>query len=103
MRFAIGEKVVCIFTREDWASGTPSHILERALELPKKGGLYHVYGYAAAWPAFMKLNEIAQPLDPALHSWFHERGFAPIIERKTSIECFTRLLTPTPRRIETVR
>lgn len=98
MRFHVGQKVVCI-TDDFW------HPLAHLVpHLPRKGGLYHVRGYApligdpCVMPgaSFIWLAEIVNPGSSGQEPSFAAYCFRPVIERKTDISVFTKLLSPIP-------
>ena len=94
--FHVGQKVVCIDDRwphTQWALKVPNK--------PVAGRVYtirEVYLSALGKPAVL-LNEIRNSPRPFLHGLivgegsFHSRRFKPVIERKTDISIFTRMLT----------
>lgn len=91
MTFRVGQKVVCIVS--EWV------VVERAVPqlcfppLPTRGNIYTVSGFAP--PIKHEPNECWIFLRelPNHISWA-ARAFRPIVERKTDISIFTRMLTP---------
>lgn len=92
MSFHVGQKVVCI--NDDW-----THPLRRLVgTVPRKGAIYHVRGFDRFAPAFIYLVEIVNMVPPTFTSEpaFLAESFRPIVERKTDISIFTKLLAPNP-------
>jgi hypothetical protein len=93
--FRIGQKVVCIYTasalqQAEWAPAI----------FPVVGQIYHIRGIPDDSPELVWLVEIdnseiicghfGYPADGA----FPARAFRPIVERKTDISIFMRMLKP---------
>lgn len=85
--FHVGQKVVCVNDDPSW-KGMPTGLT--------KGVVYTIdalveYPYEGIG---VQLVEISLPDNE--HHWpaFHPRRFRPVIERKTDISIFTRMLRP---------
>lgn len=79
MTFRVGMKVVCID-----ASNTSEYPLTKGAVYTISGGGYYLFRY---------LYDIAEVSTSVPHAWCGTR-FRPVVERKTSIECFKALLKP---------
>lgn len=90
MMFRIGMKVVCI-------DATPRKIPRAVL---KKGAIYTIVALPYC-PDGEHGIEVAEVESQALFGFWKDR-FRPVVERKTSIEIFTRMLIPSRQR-ESVR
>ena len=103
MMFRIGQKVVCV---DD--SGMADHPnVSKVSALPIKGAIYTVRGFAP--PDFLRddlfgllLEEIIGKIHPI---WNEEYGFRqvrfrPIVERKTDIAIFKKMLVPASKQTE---
>ncbi len=80
MAFHVGQKVVCI--SDDWLhDGNP-------LVAPEvvKGHVYTVVTIGSAPYPCLRLEGVS--------FYYHQAGFRPVVERKTSIEVFTKMLKP---------
>jgi hypothetical protein len=89
--FHINQKIECI--RDDWHHPL-AHLVQH---LPRKRGIYHVRGFDLYYPrnAYLRLVEIVNPMflqydEPS----FFCGCFRPVIERKTDIGVFRKLLNP---------
>lgn len=98
MTFHVGQKVVCV---DDTKANVP-------VALDRMGGLTRGRIYTvrqnglASWidgRPCVRLEEIVRPF-PDTPYWAHR--FRPVIERETSIEVFTAMLTPQPTKREPV-
>lgn len=84
MAFHVGQKVVCVDA--EWAFYGDSCLNDRD---PIKGAVYTVAEVRHFEDgAYLGLHELG---DEVL---FEHGGFRPVIERKTDISIFTRMLTP---------
>lgn len=100
--FYVGQKVVCI--DDNWA-GYPiwvAHVPNR----PIRREIYTVRSiYSYGGSSGLLLEELKNPITEWRHvtceGGFLVRRFRPAVERKTSIEIFTRMLNPSKER-ETV-
>lgn len=105
MSFHVGQKVVCVSTTHDLSGagssdGWPDHVI--------KGGIYTVREVdERTLPLFgvvgIRLHEaLGQTRMTCIGSWetaFSATCFRPVVERKTDISVFTRMLTPTKERV----
>jgi hypothetical protein len=88
MSFRIGQKVVCIH-----------HVpLDERLShcvYVEKGGIYTIRGiYFQADRKLLLLQEIHNPMWSGGDEYgFNAKGFRPIVDRKTDITIFTKMLT----------
>ena len=108
MSFKIGQEIVCICG--DWTGGMDRRDVDWvALQhhfpnLPQKGKHYHVRGYDETVQdnqTFIFLEEVMNPVRPGwTEGSFCADCFRPLIERKTDITVFTKLLTPTPTKVK---
>lgn len=104
MSFAIGQKVECIATFNNFELVAA---FAMNLTLPKKGSIYHIRsvqscdcGRNHTW---VRLREIVNAVGvTGEENAFCSSMFVPVIEHKTSIEIFTRMLNPTSKEIEKV-
>lgn len=90
MNFHVGQRVVCV--KDTWTS--PMTYL--VPHLPRKGSIYHVRDKLPHGGLYIRLVEIVNPIPPVfcMEPGFHIRFFRPVIERKTDIEIFTKMLAP---------
>lgn len=103
MTFHVGQKVVCV---DDKNWGHP----EPPLNWPVTGRVYTVRGFSAAWDENgsngLLLAEVSSGnyFDAGEEVGFKRRRFRPIVETKTDISIFKRMLTPQrkSRRVEVV-
>lgn len=99
MTFRVGQKVVCITI---W--GTEKIAARLGVLLPRKGSVYIVRNFDDRGScSALRVREILNPEIMHLEGIFAEPafaciGFRPVVSRKTSIEIFTKLLTPSPAR-----
>lgn len=102
MTFRVGQKVVCIQTVTERAAASWSQHKPR---YPAVGGVYTIRTLNM-WPGrdvclltFDELNNAHMvPSLCLIEPGFDARRFRPVVERKTSIEIFTKLLMPSPAR-----
>jgi hypothetical protein len=96
--FKKSERIICV-------DGSPPFILGIPLlfgSSPKEKSIYTVRGYNPG--GYLLVEEIVS--GPSWHVLgFYEGGWRPsrfrkIVERKTSIEIFTKLLNPTPEKVQ---
>ena len=102
MAFRVGQKVVCI-----GGDGTPKPIgywkswaREWGITLATRGNIYTIrcVRVAADGTQRVRLIEIVNPIiefnnAPSQEMWFWASHFRPIVERKTDISIFTKMLT----------
>jgi hypothetical protein len=99
MTFRIGQKVVCVgiegTPRADWSEWPAYYKIVK----PERGPVYTVRDsrIGANGRQHIRLVEIVNPpakfIDaPDQEPWWWAEGFRPVVERKTSIEIFTKLL-----------
>lgn len=97
MTFRIGQKVVCI--RDDWRT-----VLGEVR--PVKGCVYTIRSLSVdeRGDLFLRLHEIInQPHRYAERSGeceFWSIAFRPVVERKTDISAFERMLTPSNTKVD---
>lgn len=101
MGFHVGQKVVCVNGR--WTHPCASLVRD----LPRKGAVYHVRDIEGPDIGsidcdFIRLIELRNPIASGMikEPSFAARNFRPVIERKTDISIFTRMLTPNKELIE---
>jgi hypothetical protein len=91
MAFRIGQKVVCV--DDDWqeAGHEPPHPSEVD---PVLGGIYTIRGIEGhADSLYFVLQEIVNPpRGSGNETWFEAVAFRPVVELKTDISIFTRML-----------
>lgn len=107
MGFHVGQKVVCI--SEHWHAIPEADIATPFR--PRKNGIYHVRRaeytdasrssrhplYKGGEVQILWLTEITNPADiPGGEYGFASFMFRAVLEKKTDISIFTKLLTPTP-------
>jgi hypothetical protein len=111
MAFYVGQKVVCVDDYWDPQDRFP------AIAYPKKGTVYTIRSVHKPCcsesnsnePFCVMVDELKSPPgtvclacgEPGEMDFRHSR-FRPLIERKTSIEIFTKMLTPNKRQREVV-
>jgi hypothetical protein len=97
MTFRVGQKVVCI------DADFPHSMYSEYVQFPKKNGVYEIRGILpfvdpADGRQFIYLAGITNRklayLQGAFESAFPSNRFRPIVERKTDISVFTKMLTP---------
>ncbi len=88
----VGMQVVCIAYADPLLRRTP---YERAARYPVKGCVYTIRDFYPGKPETILLEEIVNspPRPGAFEAGFNRGGFRPV--RKTSIDIFRSLLTPT--------
>jgi hypothetical protein len=96
MTFRVGQKVVCVRVK------MPSWTLRYGVVGPSEGGVYtirSVTGFSLG--PIVLLNELRNPeccmnddIGIKTEPYFPAAWFRPIVERKTSIEIFKRMLLP---------
>jgi hypothetical protein len=94
MNFYVGQKVVCIdaqhpqtlsgWWRELW------HPYEHAVE----GRIYTISNLYSNGDGMIELVELPAPETDVWCAGFYAGGFRPVVERKTDISIFTKMLTP---------
>lgn len=102
MSFHVGQKVVCI----DGDFKNPHY--EPPGAMPDKGGIYTIRsmematcGYSGAIQLGLRFYEFVYPPVACGHEpCFAARCFRPLIERKTDIAIFQRMLIPSKQGIE---
>jgi len=86
MNFRVGQKIVCVDNSVDygctWQPG----------ECPQIGEVYTVERIGFYFSPSVQLVEL--PRTCPVHKWFRQSRFRPIVERKTDISIFTKMLTP---------
>lgn len=89
MTFRVGQKVVCIggFDESDRRLGR-----ECGFTVPVEHSIYTITGFAFE-EGFIMLAEIP-PIEAGKFVAFDRSRFRPIVERKTDISIFTKMLTP---------
>lgn len=101
--FRVGQKVVCV--DDGWANWQLADMRSAGISSPIKGEIYTVravetlQGEAHVW-----LAEIVNPIVDYSDVGQNEQGWAPelfrpVVERKTDISVFTRLLNTTPETV----
>lgn len=93
MTFRVGQKVVCVHDE----STVPGYHWYSDESPPVKGSIYTVAATglrSLIGTPCVALVEIRRPDGYFYGEW----RFRPIVERKTSIEIFTRMLTPAPQK-----
>jgi len=104
MTFHVGQKVVCV---ED---GPHCYFGPQEIEYPTKGGIYTIRAIRSSnYKRDMQclLVEIVNPEFDTVNDGrgephFRHTRFRPIVERKTNISIFTKLLQPNSKIIERV-
>lgn len=93
--FTVGDKVICVDGKFDEA------FKALAGSTPVEGGVYTIRWIGThpnATGVGVHLNEIvAAPYGPDFEYGFKVHRFRPLVSRPTSIEVFTRMLTPAPK------
>ena len=93
--FKVGQKVVCI--DDDWGPAPEVH------HWPKKDDVYTVRTIGVQGSngkVFIRLREVVNPKSDKHHeAEFWAGCFRPVIERKTDISVFRRLLQPNPENV----
>lgn len=95
--FVRGQKVTMIHNNGSWVS-------EYGEIVPQFGVVYTIRdifeGDGRVYLRFAEIvNAAFEYLDGFMECAFKARRFRPVVERKTSIECFTRLLKNAPVRV----
>lgn len=80
MNFRVGQKVVCIDASKSWR-GDISDLVKGATYTVREVFMFGV-----------TLDEVPLPED---YLWFNGHRFRPVVERKTDISIFTKMLTDT--------
>lgn len=93
MTFRVGQKVVC------WNADWPKASYYGEEVLPQKDEVYTIRELLEiAGRTLLRVNEIRNPvMDYNFGKYecaFHISRFRPIVERKTDISIFTKMLTP---------
>lgn len=91
MMFHVGQKIRCVC--DAWETPPPAPMPPH---LPKLGAIYHVRGndpYQPQSVQYIWLEEIINPTSFAHEPSFIAVYFRPVVERKTDISIFTRMLT----------
>lgn len=88
--FTVSQKVVCISGESDpdWHG-----------DVPTVGAVYTVSwtGVAEDWGVeIIDLAELPSPAENGFERGYQASCFRPVVERKTSIDIFTAMLTPSP-------
>ena len=102
MNFRVGQKVVCVDDAEDFPD--VEGIDWRPLEI-KKGNIYVVRWCGPHTDNILgteicvRLVGFVRPDDDYDDLPFRASRFRPIVERETDISVFTRMLTPTPTKV----
>jgi hypothetical protein len=97
--FYVGQKVVCV------AEGIWKSFREQGFSVPVRGGIYTIresyicpYGNIPG----IRLIEVRNPrcVGPLeLEIGFYPQEFRPVVERKTDISIFTRMLNPSQEKV----
>jgi hypothetical protein len=108
MRFYIGQRVVCVGGRATsrspafWKAWREQH----KIIIPQRGIVYTIRDTRMAKDGTQRarLMEIINPAVPFTDApdqepWFQSASFRPVVERKTDISIFTRMLTPEKERV----
>lgn len=96
MTFRVGQKVVCVDT---WPRGNLRLMWDKfwhPYKSPVKGEIYTICGIFTDETGNLHLELIELPnRDDYWLDGFYACGFRPLIERKTDISVFTKMLTDT--------
>ncbi len=96
MTFRVGQKVVCVVDQGEWNT----KLVATKITLPVKNGIYTIreiyQGVTKTGECYVTLNEIVNPkvwhiFGKEEHRFFSE-AFRPIVENKTDISVFEKLL-----------
>lgn len=104
MMFHVGQKVIRVSVPDSEGYGDPCVKGRSDLNLTEVGCIYTIRAVNvwSNWTAlrFAELDNshLIPILRCRIEPGFNSLGFRPIIERKTSIEVFTRMLAPTGKR-----
>lgn len=96
--FSVGQKVVCIDAKANGQylpAGSRTKI--SSLSGLQLGKVYTIRQLGDIWGVpGCRLSEITRYIEPLLgeEMYFAQARFRPVVERKTSIEIFTRMLKP---------
>ena len=94
MNFRPGQKVVCISP-----TGVDSW---RMINCPIKGNIYHVRGYRPGTSSALWLVELVNSPVGLDEPTFFDRRFRLVVEKKTDISIFTKLLNDANNKQELV-
>ena len=110
MNFYVGQRVVCVddgdHTRYASAKLLSKHRLSGGMNGLTRGRVYTIRAVRQDWAdeniTVVFLREIVRPLFPSEpeESGYAPQRFRPLVERKTSIEIFQRLLLPSEKEKE---
>ena len=96
--FRIDQRIVCI--DDDWGLAP---LCGQVQHWPKKGDVYTVRAIivnGSNGKVFIRLREIVNPETDKHHeAEFWAECFRPVVERKTDISVFQRLLQPNPENV----
>ena len=92
--FYVGQKVVCV-DDQNWRSGGADG------PAPRRGEIYTiaVIGELDNGSPAVGLVEVTPINSRSDRAWYFSKRFRPAVERKTSIEIFTRMLNPSKERV----
>jgi len=96
----VGMQVVCI--RQGLPENLPPAARMVGCVYPIKGLVYTIREFGVHDPDIILLEEIVNPIPPGsrYEPGYNRNGFRPV--RKTSIDCFTKLLTPTEHEVTAI-
>lgn len=94
--FYVGQKVVRV--KEPNAADL-RHAMATGIKIPPLGEVCTVVAVFTIWNGnpHIELREFPAPESGECAAGWRADGFRPVVERKTSIEIFQRMLTPTKR------
>lgn len=104
MAFCVGQKVVCVDASPKRPDYYPGFRLRGVMDGLQEGAIYTVSGFEnhpLDGKLLLVLMEIKRPRRPGPFclDGYDARRFRPLVERKTSIEIFKRMLTPKKARV----
>jgi hypothetical protein len=96
MAFFVGQKVLCIKSKR-WRSMHNGRFMSSAERGPKYLEVVTIREFDDSFLRFVEYRN--SPIRGGVECSFDPRHFRPVVERKTDISIFTKMLTPNSREL----